>query len=340
MQVPFPELAVLRVSLAYEFYKPDLPDSFLGGSAPRLRHLDLFSVSFPGLPNLLLSATHLVHLGLFRTPYSGYISPEAMANCLSVLTSLEEIYFHHLEPSSDQESRRPLPPTRSVLPALTDFGFKGISEYFEDFVSRIDAPRLYRLSIMLFDNVQVDTPELKQFISRLPRFGASNEAHLIYNDDGTLFRLQSQPDHGMVEVKVLCREPVRPLSSLMQICTLALHPLLTTDNLYLEGSRFPLLLRTRGIENTVWLDLLLPSTAVKNLYLSEAFWPRIAPALQELAGGRTTEVLPALQNVLLEGFQPSEPVQEGIAEFISARQLTNHPVAISVWDRNRGHGVR
>jgi hypothetical protein len=26
-------------------------------------------------------------------------------------------------------------------------------------------------------------------------------------------------------------------------------------------------------------------------------------------------------------------VQEGIAQFISARQLTNHPVAKSVWDR-------
>ncbi|KAF8488933.1 hypothetical protein F5888DRAFT_1638917 [Russula emetica] len=86
-------------------------------------------------------------------------------------------------------------------------------------------------------------------------------------------------------------------------------------------------------ENTEWFNLLLPFTAVKNLYLSKQFLPRIAPALQELTGGRTTEVLPALQNVLLEGFQPSEPVQEGIAQFIAARQLTDHPVTISVWDR-------
>jgi hypothetical protein len=87
-------------------------------------------------------------------------------------------------------------------------------------------------------------------------------------------------------------------------------------------------------ENTKWLDLLLPFTTVKNLYLCKRFAPRIAPALQELtvSGGRTTEELPALQNVLLEGFRPSDPVQEGIAQFISARQLTNHPVAISVWD--------
>jgi hypothetical protein len=66
---------------------------------------------------------------------------------------------------------------------------------------------------------------------------------------------------------------------------------------------------------------------VKNLYLSKQY-SGIALALQELTGGRITEVLPALKNVLLEGFQ--EPVQEGIAQFISARQLTD-PVAISAW---------
>jgi hypothetical protein len=82
------------------------------------------------------------------------------------------------------------------------------------------------------------------------------------------------------------------------------------------------------------LDLLHPFTAVKNLYLSKQFAPRIAPALQELTGGRTTEVLPALQNVLLEGFEPSKLVQEGIARFISARQFINRPVVISVWDRD------
>jgi hypothetical protein len=334
MQVPFPELAVLHVSLATALYKSDLPDSFLCGSAPRLRHLALVAVPFPGLPNLLLSATHLVYLGLFYTPCSGYISPEAMAKCLSVLTSLEELYFHHLEPSPDQESRRPLPPPLSVLPALTNFEFKGVNKYFEDFVSRIDAPRLYRLSIMHFDNVHVDHAELEQFISRTPRFGASNEAHLILDDDGALVRLQSQPDHGMVEVKIFCREPFSQFLFLAQICAYTLHPLLTMDNLYFEGGRFSPLFFTERFENEDWLDLLLPFTAVKNLYLSEAFWPRIVPALQEVTEGRTTELLPALQNVLLEGFQPSEPVQEDIAEFISARQLTSCPVAISVWDRD------
>jgi hypothetical protein len=42
----------------------------------------------------------------------------------------------------------------------------------------------------------------------------------------------------------------------------------------------------------------------KNLYLSEDFAPR-TPALKELVGGRSTEVMPTLHNLSLEGVQPS-----------------------------------
>ena len=343
MQVPFPELVVLHLSLPGGSIQPALPDSFLGGSTPRLRYLTLDGVPFPGLPKLLLSSTQLVHLSLQDIPHSGHISPEAMAACLSVLTSLELLYIHFEtpQPSPDEESRRPPPPTRTILPALTIFGFKGVNEYLEDFVSRIDAPRLYWLSIALSNEIDLDTPELKQFISRTPRFGGYNDARLIFypTSDRALVRLQSHPDqsdhHGMIQVNILCNVPYRLLSSLAQICTSPLCHLLTMDNLYFGVNRYHIsrFWTDDDIVDGDWLDILHPFTAVKTLYLSKAFWPHIAPALQELTEGRTTEVLPALENVLLEGFQPSEAVQEGIAKFISARQLINRPVAISAWDR-------
>ncbi len=109
-----------------------------------------------------------------------------------------------------------------------------------------------------------------------------------------------------------------------------LYPLLSaTESLFIDDRLQPPL---DGIENNEWLELLLPFTAVKKLYLSEDLMPHIARALQGLTGGRSTEVLPTLQSLFLEGFQPSEPVHEGIRQFISARQLTNRPVAISVWE--------
>jgi hypothetical protein len=338
MQAPFPELTIMCLSLSYRPV-PVLPDSFLGGSAPRLRYLALVAVPFPGLPNLLLSATHLVYLYLHYIPHSGYIPPEAMVTCLSMLTSLETLQLGFESPQScPEENRRSPPPTRFILPALTSFWFKGVNEYLEDLVSWIDSPRLYQLSTAFFNDIEFNTPELNQFISRTPTFRAFNEARLIFRGREALVRLQPHPersDGGLVEVKILCQVPNWQLSSLAQICTLSLHLFLTMENLYIYGgTRYSPPDWKDDIESIEWLDLLLPFIAVKNLYLCKHFSPRIAPALQELTEGRTTEVLPALQNVLLEGFQASEPVQEGIAQFISVRQLTNRPVAISVWERD------
>jgi len=67
---------------------------------------------------------------------------------------------------------------------------------------------------------------------------------------------------------------------------------------------------------------------VKNLFLSEKLAQLVVPALQELTGGRVTEVLPALQNLFLQGPEPSETVQEVIGQFIAERQLSDCPVAV------------
>ena len=342
MQVPFPELSVVHLQFGDMAFGPVLPDSFLGGSAPRLRYLTLGSISFPGLPNLLLSATQLVYLSLLRVPHSGYVSPEAMANCLSVLTNLETFQLEFVYPRSptDQESRRPRPPTRHVLPALTNFWFQGLNKYLEDLVSRIDAPRLYQLSTTFFSDIDFDTSELSQFIGRTPKFGSYNEARLIFRNHEARLKLQSHPepsDQETVDVKVFCQEPVRQVSSLAQICSSSLHLLPMVENLYIyEDAYSPPAWKKGDLENAQWLDLLLPFTAVKNLYLSKKAARRIAPALQELTGRRATEVLQALQNILIEWFWPSEePAQEGIAQFISARQLTNYPVTISSWEKLR-----
>ena len=87
MQVPFPELTYLLLASNGKTV-PVIPDSFLDGSAPRLRTFILLGIPFPGLPKLLLSATHLVLLSLSDIPHSGYFSPEAIVALLSVLSSL------------------------------------------------------------------------------------------------------------------------------------------------------------------------------------------------------------------------------------------------------------
>ena len=305
------------------------------GTAPRLRALDLDDVPFPGLPKLLLSAIHLVNLDLSRIPPSGYVSPEVMATSLSSLTSLEllRLRFQHPRPRPALESRRLPPPplTRPILPSLTEIEFKGASEYLEDILARIDAPRLNELNIVFFNQIIFDLPQLFQFASRTPTLRAAQEGRIAFYFGESVVRLSS--DYGVLSVNIPCIAREWQLSSLDQVCTSSLPPLSTLEVLYIVadwegGHRWP-----DDVENTLWLDLLRSFVAVKNLYLLQSLVPRIASALQELVGERTTEVLPTLENIYLEDFQTSRLLHEGIKKFVAARQFTGH-IAISRWDRD------
>ena len=99
MQEPFPALTSL-VLRPIKKKVHVIPNSFLGGYAPRLRDLTLYDIAFPGLPKLLPSAIHLVRLDLFGIPRSGYISPQAMVTCLSTLTRLERLCLIFDSPQS------------------------------------------------------------------------------------------------------------------------------------------------------------------------------------------------------------------------------------------------
>jgi hypothetical protein len=257
-----------------------------------------------------------------------------------VLTSLERFEFESPQSFPDWESQHPFPPTRSVLPALTTFWFTGTKEYLEDFVARIDTPRLHQSNVKLFNDIDFNTPELIRFVSRSSTLMAPIEAQVIFGSHSAFVKLQPQATNISIKffgVHILGGEQNRQLSFVARICTTSSPLLSTTENLIIYERVDPQLdwsLWGDGIENIEWLEeLLLPFTAVQNLYLSKRIAPRIVAALQEIIGGGTTGVLSTLKNIYVEGFQPSGPVQEGIAQFVSARQLTNHPVAISVWNK-------
>ena len=333
MQVPFPELADLRL-FSHSEMLPAIPDSFLGGSAPRMRYLCLKGIPFPGLPKLLLSATHLVDLHLYDIPYSGYISPEAMVALLSALSSLKNLTLEFQSPHSfpDWESRRPLPPKRSVVPALALFHFGGVIEYLEDIVTFIDAPQLNSFCLTFLNQIDFDTPRLAQFINCAPKLGKLDALVQFYDDLAGVRLPASSRTARTLGIEILSRNRNRQLSFIAQVCNSSLSPLTTVEDLFIKDES-RLVWKTDTIENTLWLELLLPFTTVKNLYLSKKIAPLIVAALQELIGGRITEVLPRLQNIFVEGLKPSGPFQEDIGWFVTARQLSDHPIAISNWDR-------
>ena len=344
LEAPFPLLTDLKLG-STGTPDPILPNpvKFLGGST-HLRSLSFSAISVPGLPELLLSFTDLVNLELDYIPILDISSPDVMVTALSTLTRLETL---HLNIASDPGwENQPLPqPTRTALLSLTSFKFIGANEYLEDFLSRIDAPLLDKLtsSLICFDpDIVLDTPQLLRFISRIPKFQAPDKAHIEidipYYD--SLFKVLinfSWPEQTSTTLRLgihwLTGEYI---PRLVQFCHPPFISLPTLKYLYIDGGHFLRQQHLVDIENTRWLELLQPFTAVTNLYLTKEFAPGIARALQSLAG-ETETVLPTLENVFIEPeSQPSSSVHEAIGQFAAARQLSGHPIAIYHWDGRQG----
>ena len=93
MQEPFPALTSLELDADGQMF--DLTDAFLGGSTPLLQKISLSAgiIQFPNLPRFLSSASGLVDLTLRGIPTTGegYMSPDAIAICLSVMTKLRSL---------------------------------------------------------------------------------------------------------------------------------------------------------------------------------------------------------------------------------------------------------
>ena len=336
MQQLFPKLRRLKLQPSDEATL--FHSLFLGGSSPGLQTLTLDCVKFPGLPKLLLSATHLVRLSLHRIPHSGYILPEDMATCLSLLIRLESfvIGFESPQCRPDWNKRRLPPQTRALLPALTLFQFKGASEYLEDLVAWIDAPLLDKLVMTFFNQLIFNTPQVTQFIRRTPKFKAHDgiEARIAFSDSQVCVTFPRADGALSVELGIVCSPSDWQLSALAQVCSSSFPQALipAVEHLYIFEHRYPRLRWQDDTESSQWLELLHPFTSVKGLYVSQEFVPRIAPAMQELIGEGATAVLPAPRSLFLE--EPLALPVQTIGQFIDARQLTGHPITVLRWENH------
>jgi hypothetical protein len=328
MQQPFPALTRLHLKNFYEIVS--VQSLFLGGSAPRLQTLSLHQIPCPSLPELLLSATHLVHLHLFNIPHIAHILSEAMATCLPVLTRLETLDIGFGLPRGLADRLRH-PVTRILLPALTLLRIYGIVKYPEDLVAPIDAPLLDKLEITFFPpRLPFDTPLLTQFISRTPNFKAHDEARLVFSDWDVSVIL-SQTFGRWLHLAIVGKQGV--VSHLARLCSLSFPPsfIPAVEHLYILKDE--ICDWQDLVYNSQWLELLHPFASVKNIYITQELTPCIVLALQELVEERATEVLPALQILFLEELLPSGPVQEIIGQIVAARQVAGYPITVSRWKK-------
>ena len=326
---PFPALTYLWLSSSDE-NPVVLPSSFLGGSVPRLQKLYLDRIPFPALGKLLSSTRNLVTLHLYSIPRSGYISPKAIVACISALTRLKQLFLKFKYPLSRTEWRNRYPPplTRVVLPALTKLEFKGNSEYLEDIVSWIDTPQLCDVEIKFFNQLVFDTPHLSHFIGRIEQFMAFHRATTLFGRFVHI-RFSSQDRISMLRVRIVCESLDWQLPSLTQIFHWFPPPLHALEHLRICDAQQPSPQFQDDIpENTQWLEFLHQFTSIRDLELTKKFIPLVFPSLGDLTGERVAEVLPALQNIIVEEFPSLGPVQEAVDKFVASRRLFGCPVAV------------
>jgi hypothetical protein len=329
MQKPFPALTHLKLSGALGWEKSDfkLADSeFLGGSAPCLQEINLYRIPYPELPTLLLSARNLVSLQLNCIPPSGHIPPEAMLASLSVLTRLENLCIVFLR-QSYRRRVHPDPPTRAVLPALTNFQFGGCIKYLDDLVAEIDAPRLNSAEIEVYQLDFLLVPQLFLFIGRTEnlRFrrvqadlsGGKVKIKLrVYPDDADeqpYFSLSTQFECPNTRTRVAHTSLI--LTQIFTMCS---------DVDYLHIVNHPGPGWHPDVNSTEWLAFFRLFPSVKTLHIVGMFAVQVASALEDVPGEMVTGVFPSLHSLILE----DSKVPPSTEQFVSLRQLYGCPVTV------------
>jgi hypothetical protein len=335
MQNPFPALSALLLESSSQSLV--LPNSFLGGSTPHLHVLELDHIPFPALPSLLMSTTDLRHLHLSSIPLLTYIPSQVMVTCLSQMTRLKVlvIEFYNFHSSRFQHSHTSLhspPSTRTILPALTYLRFQGWRNYLEDLVASIDAPLLdtMSLSFLFFERDTYDMPQLSKFISCTNQLQSPCRVDAVFYDHTIKVKLYLKTDltpGSVLDLEILCQDPDQRLSSLAQLCQ-SLSSLPTLERLDIRRGQSDDSALPYNIENARWLELWRRFVGVKNLHITEPLGLPVMSALAMLTGDGVT-VLPALQNIFLEGLQPSGSLRDNVDQLTAARQS----ISVHHWNR-------
>jgi hypothetical protein len=324
MQEPFIALETLWLS-SKDQNSPVLPDIFLTGPAPQLRQIFLEGISFPALPTILSSASNLVDLQLKDVPQSGYISPEVMATSLAALNRLNTLCIWFKAPISRTQLRSSPASMRHVLLSLVTFKFYGSSEYLEDLLAQLETPRLRVINITYFHQLDFQVPQLFQFIHRT---GHLKVAQSPYTQG--CIRISSRyveldfedvwHQGGGFTLCISCKWPDWQVLHLAQILAQSPAFVSNVDHLSIDENHPQLEQGWKdGLDDTDWLELLRPFTAVRMLHGPKKLAENIAHALDGVGGEMITEVLPTLASLSLE----DQPVKS-VEKFLTARRIYGH----------------
>jgi len=346
-QEPFPVLRSLDLG-AGGMMLYDIPDAFLGGSAPLLRSLRLHDIRFSGLPKLLSSTRDLVNLNLENFPMTGegHISPDTMATCLSVLSNLRYLTLTFLRQMSSPYPTYQRAPssTYTVLPTVTYLWLTGPHGYLEDLVGRVDAPLLNYGYLEFYDEPTFDTPRVLRFIHHTKVFkllgGVGVTFYREHSIRASIISATFRSLIGPVEFSLnfLCSGFPAQVVIMEKLCA-QWPPLVSHVELLQLGDNFwKEKKRGEAITQPEWLGFLRPFSAVQTLRLCvgrEA--PHVTHVMGTLKGKKATEVLPALRTIESEygcSEQWASEVSRLLVPFLVAREELGRPVVVNLGPRS------
>ena len=341
MRKAMPLLESLRL-MAQGMHELLLPDKFLGASAPHLSDISLYGIAFPMLPKLLVSSGDLTSLELCDIPMSGNISPKAIVLGLSAMTQLKSlslnfgIWMSHFHVSKS----RPRPQGRTVLPALTNLKYTGITEYLEAFASIVDTPLLELIDLRFFNRVSFEIPQLSRFITRTNQLGLPTYVKIAMSGSGfsvTLIHRSKTPHALPRSLQITCRQFDSQLTTVSPISS-QLSPFFASVELLELSAFLPVASGRDTLDLMQWVELLRPFSSVERLCVADELVLDIGGVLQWAASKPGLELLPALRELSLGNSQKLTAVLNAIAPFIDARQLSGgHPIVVSNWDASGFH---
>ena len=329
LRAPFPKLERLELRSRDTMGSSILPTAFLGGAAPRLRDIHLDSTAFPMLPQVLLSAHELVSLRLDDISTSGYISPEFFATGLSATTRLKFLKIFFFIPMYRPNQRNSASPLRShaILPALTDFQFRGDVDYLEDFVTRIDAPVLERFAVTLFEQSSFNIPQLTQFIGRAKLLRSPHQTSIKLSESEIAlthdFRHSlPSPSSGNFKLHILHDDADLQMHTLVHISRQLSALLISPERLDVVAFAdfFPLQ-DAREADPAHWLECFRLFPGVKRLGVSSAVTSILASTLEKVT--ETSDILPSLRELHMGGSK-----SHSIERFVAARERSGNPVSV------------
>ena len=319
---PFSELEEL-VLLSRGSPQVTLPSVF--GWGTRLRLLHLTGIVFSALPLLLYSSRNLVDLKLHEVPNPWLFSPEALTDALCGMAQLRSLSLHFLR-TTDHIGVTVPSRKRIDLPALTCLDFRGITEYLEDFVARIDTPRLGDIEVTFFNESSLEFSKLSEFIDRIVIHKAHRRVDILSSERAISITLTQPGAPTCITFHLQCEPSDLQLSALSRLC-IPLSTLLTdVKDLYINGTRQSR--KEDSLDSRRWLESITLFTSVTSFHISGNISIDVARILQQ-TGEQRRIILPSLQKLYIPQPGPClSRLREMVVSFMVLRRLSSNPVEV------------